>query len=33
MYKIAETIKSTFFYQDKEDIKTIFLYLNGVRQS
>jgi hypothetical protein len=33
MYRIGETIKNTFFFQDKEDIKTIFLYLNAVRQS
>lgn len=33
MYKLGETIKSTFFFQDKDDIKTIFTYLNGVRQS
>ena len=33
MYKIGETIKNSFFFQDKEDIKTIFLYLNGVRQA
>ena len=33
MYKIGETVKNTFFFQDKEDIKTIFLYLNGVRQA
>jgi hypothetical protein len=32
MYRLGETIKSTFFFQDKDDIKTIFLYLNGVRQ-
>jgi hypothetical protein len=33
MYKLGEQIKSTFFFQDKDDIKTIFLYLNSVRQS
>lgn len=33
MYKLGETIKNTFFFQDKEDIKAIFQYLNGVRQS
>lgn len=33
MYKLAETIKSTLFFQDKDDLKTIFLYLNSVRQS
>ncbi len=33
MYRIGETIKSSFFFQDKEDIKTIFIYLNSVRQA
>lgn len=32
MYKLGQTIKNTFFFQDKDDIKTIFLYLNSVRQ-
>ena len=32
MYKLGELIKSEFFFQDKDDIKTIFLYLNSVRQ-
>ena len=33
MYRLGESIKNSFFFQDKEDIKTIFLYLNGIRQS
>lgn len=33
MYKLGETIKGAFFFQDKEDIKAIFQYLNGVRQA
>ena len=33
MYKLAENIKSSFFFQDKEDIKAIFQYLNSIRQS
>ena len=32
MYKLGELIKSTLFFQDKDDIKTIFQYLNSVRQ-
>jgi hypothetical protein len=33
MYSIAETIKSEVFYQDKTDLKTIFKYLNSIKQS
>ncbi len=33
MYKISETIKSSIFYQDKEDLKVIFTYLNSIKQS
>lgn len=33
MYKLGETIKSSLFYQDKEDIKVIFTYLNTIKQS
>lgn len=33
MYKLSETIKGSIFFQDKEDIKAIFQYLNGVRQA
>ena len=33
MYKLGETIKNTFFFQDKEDLKTIFVYLNSIKQS
>jgi hypothetical protein len=32
MYKIAETIKNSLFYQDKEDIKVILTYLNTIKQ-
>ena len=33
MNRLSETIKNAFFFQDKEDIKTIFLYLNGIKQA
>ena len=33
MNRLSETIKNAFFFQDKDDIKTIFLYLNGIKQS
>ena len=33
MYRISETIKNSLFFQDKGDIKTIFTYLNGIKQS
>lgn len=33
MYRLGETIKGSFFFQDKDDIKAIFQYLNGVRQA
>lgn len=33
MYNVAETIKSEVFYQDKSDLKTIFKYLNGIKQT
>lgn len=33
MYRIAETMKNSFFYQDKEDVKVIFTYLNSIKQS
>ena len=32
MYKLGEIIKNSLFFQDKDDIKAIFLYLNGIRQ-
>lgn len=32
MYSIAETIKGEVFYQDKNDLKTIFKYLNSIKQ-
>ena len=33
MYRLSENIKNSFFFQDKEDIKTIFQYLNSIRQA
>lgn len=33
MYRIAEIIKGSLFYQDKEDLKVIFTYLNSIKQA
>lgn len=32
MYRIAETIKTSLFYQDKQDVKVILSYLNTIKQ-